>query len=142
MSNSISSIKVNNNIYKSEEEIAENLNTYFSEIREKRSSNLDTTDRTFDEYITSLQSEFKFSLITDDFIERAINQLKPSKSAGLDKIPARLLNGSSVVVVPFLRDIFYLSLDQGIFPDDWKHARTVSLLYLNRGILKTAATVE
>ena len=77
MSNSISSIKVNNNIYKSEEEIAENLNTYFSEKGEKRSSNLDTTDRTFDEYITSLQSEFKFSLITDDLIERAINQLKP-----------------------------------------------------------------
>ena len=41
MSNSISSIKVNNNIYKSEEEIAENLNTYFSEIGEKLSSNLD-----------------------------------------------------------------------------------------------------
>ena len=38
---SISSIKVNNNIYKSEEEIAENLNTYFSEIGEKLSSNLD-----------------------------------------------------------------------------------------------------
>ena len=56
-------------------------------------------------------------------IERAINQLQPSKSAGLDKIPARLLKDSSVVVVPFLRDIFNLSLDQGIFPDDWKHAR-------------------
>ena len=57
MSNSISSIKVNNNIYKSEEEIAENLNTYFSEIGEKLSSDLDNTDRTFVEYITPLQLE-------------------------------------------------------------------------------------
>ena len=56
-------------------------------------------------------------------IERAINQLQPSKSAGLDRNPARLLKGSSVVVVPFWRDIFNLSLDQGIFPDDWKHVR-------------------
>ena len=56
-------------------------------------------------------------------IERAIKELKPSKSAGLDKIPARLLKDSSVVVVPYLRDILNLPLDQGIFPDDWKHAR-------------------
>ena len=54
---SISSIKVNNNIYKSEEEIADNLNTYFSEIGEKLSSDLDNTDRTFVEYITPLQLE-------------------------------------------------------------------------------------
>ena len=56
-------------------------------------------------------------------IERAIKELKPSKSADLDKIPLRLLKDSSVVVVPYLRDIFNLSLDQGIFPNDWKHAR-------------------
>ena len=117
------SIKVNNNIYRSEEKIADNPNTYVSEIGEKRPSNPENTDRTFVEFITPLQSQFNFSLFTDDLIERSIKELKPCKSAGLDKISARLLKDSSVVVVPYLRVIFNLSLHQGIFPDDWKHAR-------------------
>ena len=117
------SIKVNNNIYRSEEKIADNPNTYVSEIGEKRPSNPENTDRTFVEFITPLQSQFNFSLFTDDLIERFIKELKPCKSAGLDKISARLLKDSSVVVVPYLRVIFNLSLHQGIFPDDWKHAR-------------------
>ena len=120
---SISSIKVNNNIYRSEEEIADNPNTYVSEIGQKRSSNPENTDQTFVEFITPLQSQFNFSLFTDDLIERFIKELKPSKSAGLHKILARLLRDSSVVVVPYLRVTFNLSLDQGIFADDWKHAR-------------------
>ena len=117
------SIKVNNNIYRSEEKIADNPNTYVSEIGEKRPSNPENTDRTFVEFITPLQSQFNFSLFTDDLIERSIKELKPCKSAGLDKISARLLKDSSVVVVPYLRVIFNLSLHQGIFPGDWKHAR-------------------
>ena len=111
------------------------------EIGEKLSSSLDNTDRTLVEYITPLQSEFNFSLITDDLIERAKKELKPSKSAGLDKIPARLLKDSSVVVVPYLRDIFNLSLGQGIFFLMIGNM-LVSLLYLNRGVLKTAATID
>ena len=49
--------------------------------------------------------------------------MKSSKAAGLDKIPARLLKDSSVVIVPYLTNIFNLSLCRGIFPDDWKQAR-------------------
>ena len=56
--------------------------------------------------------------------------MKPSKSSGLDKISARLLKDISDVIVPFLTEIFNLSLTQGIFPNDWKQAR-VSPIFIS-----------
>lgn len=120
---SISSIKVDNTTIIKEDEIAETLNVYFSEIGEKLSSNLNETDRAFSEYVTPVSNEFKFSTITNLLVAKAINELKPSKASGLDKISARLLKDSSDVIVPFLTELFNLSLTQGIFPNDWKQAR-------------------
>ena len=79
------------------------------------------------------------SMIVDGILNGYEWYMGYNNIAGLDKIPAILLKDSSVVVVPYLRDIFNSSLDKGIFPD-WKHAR-ISPIFKS-GILKTAATID
>ena len=49
--------------------------------------------------------------------------LKTNKSTGLDKIPAKVLKLSADIIAPSLSYIFNLSLETGIYVDDWKRAR-------------------
>jgi hypothetical protein len=54
--------------------------------------------------------------------------LKPNKSTGLDKIPAKILWLSAEIIAPSSTYIFNLSLDTGIYVGDWKRARVI-LIY-------------
>jgi hypothetical protein len=53
--------------------------------------------------------------------------LKVNKSTGLDKIPANVLRLSADIIAPSLTCIFNLSLDTGIYVDDWKRARVIPI---------------
>lgn len=53
--------------------------------------------------------------------------LKVNKSTGLDKIPAKVLRLSADIIAPSLTYIFNLSLDTGIYVDDWKRARVIPI---------------
>ena len=53
--------------------------------------------------------------------------LKINKSTGLDKIPANVLRLSADIIAPSLTYIFNLSLDTGIYVDDWKRARVIPI---------------
>ena len=119
----IPSHKVNNTTFTDDIEIAETLNTYFNEVGESLSNKLGASNRVFSEYFTPIQNEFKFSTISNNLLGKHIKEMKPSKAAGLDNIPARLLQDSSDVIVSFLANIFNVSITQGVFPDDIKQAR-------------------
>ena len=53
----------------------------------------------------------------------AIAQIKTNKSPGIDCISAKLLKDAGDTISESLANIFNLSLQSGIFPDDWKLAR-------------------
>ena len=57
----------------------------------------------------------------------ALLNIKVKKSTGLDKIPAKVLGLSADIIVPSLSYIFNLSLATGIYIDDWKRARVISV---------------
>ena len=107
------------------------LNTCFSKIGENRTCNPDETDREFSGYTMSVQNGIKFSTVTDNLVSKVIKEMKPSKAAGLDKIPARSLKDSSVVIATYLTNIVYSSPCRGIVPDDWKQVR-ISPIFKSR----------
>ena len=53
----------------------------------------------------------------------AIAQIKANKSPGIDCISAKLSKDAGDTINESLANIFNLSLQSGIFPDDWKLAR-------------------
>ena len=53
--------------------------------------------------------------------------LKINKSTGLDKIPANVLRLSADIIAPSITYIFNLSLETGIYVDDWKRARVIPI---------------
>ena len=53
----------------------------------------------------------------------AVSQIKTNKSPGIDCISAKLLKDAGDTISESLANIFNLSLQSGIFPDDWKLAR-------------------
>jgi hypothetical protein len=53
--------------------------------------------------------------------------LSPSKATGPDGIPAYLLQRCSEVIAPSLTVLFELSLQQGVFPSEWKSANVVPI---------------
>jgi hypothetical protein len=56
-----------------------------------------------------------------------LSSLSPSKATGPDGIPAYLLKRCSEVIAPSLTVLFELSLQQGVFPSEWKSANVVPI---------------
>ena len=70
---------------------------------------------------------FHFHYIDIDDIVVALTNLKVNKSASLDKIPASVLRLSADIIATSLTYIFNLSLDTGVYVDDWKRARVIPI---------------
>ena len=66
---------------------------------------------------------FKFTSITLQETIDALNEIKFKKSSGFDGISIRLLKDASNIVAEPLVNIFNVSLQRAIFPDDWKLAK-------------------
>ncbi|CAB4035596.1 Retrovirus-related Pol poly [Paramuricea clavata] len=67
-----------------------------------------------------------------DELRCEIFKAKAGKSTGLDKISNKLLKAAGETIIGSLSQIFNLSIDTGIFPDDLKHTKTylkTALLY-------------
>ena len=52
-----------------------------------------------------------------------INELKPNKAVGLDKVSSRLLKDAADIVAPSLTSLFNISINTGYFPSTWKLAK-------------------
>ena len=64
-----------------------------------------------------------FSTITDEEIIRTIQQLKPGKAPGYDKIPGIVFQKSLPILLPPLRKLFNACISLGYFPSAWKCAK-------------------
>ena len=79
-------------------------------------------------FVTPVESLFHFSRISVQEVLSALNQLNLRKSPGLDGICVKLSKDASDVIAIPLANIFNLSPQTGIFPDDWKIAK-ISLVF-------------
>ncbi len=125
-STGINEILVNNKTISDSKIIAESFNEYIS---------LEASEEFYDEGLTNnnkqpasmSNSTFYFSQINVENVALTLHNLQANKSTGLDKIPAKILKLSSDIIAPSLALIFNLSLETGIYVDDWKRARVIPI---------------
>ena len=113
--------------------IAETFNEYFVNIGPRQVS--ESSDNPPEERATTFHNidpitnrTCHFHNIYVENIASALMNLKVNKSTGFDKIPANLFRLSANIIAPSLTYIFNLSLNTGIYIDDWERAR-VSPIY-------------
>ena len=134
-STSITEITVDNNNITDSKLIAESFNEYFVNTGPKLAS--EASEESLAQHATNYNpsptidpitdSTFYFHQIHIDYIAQALMRLKPNKCTGLDKIPAKVLRLSADIIAPSLTYIFNISLDTGIYVDEWKRAQVIPI---------------
>ena len=117
---------------KSQVDVSELLNTFFTEIGPSLSRNVENVETTYEEFLCATDKEFAFEETTCAHIFSLLSKLCKSKATGLDNISAKLLRECPDLIAESLTYIFNQSLLIGIFPDEWKSDR-VTPLYKNSG---------
>ena len=74
---------------------------------------------------------FKMGSVSSDFVYKQLCALNPSKSTGLDDIPARLLRDAAVANKDHLTHIINLSISSNSVPNNFKIARVKPLYKKN-----------
>ena len=132
-SNCISELKVGENVITDHNLIAEHFNTHFINIGvypdendtlNEYGENLDFSDTNIH---SQTNNKFNFSLIKVGSVLCNLKNLKANKSTGLDAIPAKILKLAAHIIAPSLMYIFNLSLQSGIYVNDWKRARVTPI---------------
>ena len=71
---------------------------------------------------------FTLKPVHPDTVEHILNNLRNSKSAGLDMIDTAILKCSASYILPALTHIINLSIEKECFPTEWKTAKVIPLL--------------
>ena len=111
-------------------EIANGLNTYFSETGPKliNNSTIHHNTPSAGEYISVIDSpSFSFTLITNKSTERAIERMKSKPSSGFDNISNKLLKSMKIAIAPYLTIIMNQIFTTNIFPKKLKIAKVVPI---------------
>ena len=95
----------------------------FSEIGEKLSGEIPSTNVKYADYIKHNECTFDFVEITEDEVRTELKNLKDNKGFGPDNISPKFLKDSSYVISSTLTSIFNQSLKMEKFPDEWALAR-------------------
>ena len=122
-STQVTQLNVDDQVITGDRNIADCFNQYFSPIGCKLSESIQNINIEPMAFVTPVESSFHFSRISVQEVLSALNQLNLRKSPGLDGISVKLLKDTSDVIAQPLANIFNLSLQTGIFPDDWKIAK-------------------
>ena len=117
--------------------IAESMNEYFISIGTKLADEIDSNsdyqndDLTYaNEFLESDSSStnlFHFRTIFVISVALRLNKLLASKSTGMDNIPAKVLKITANIIAPSLTYIFNISLQSGIYVDDWQLAKIIPI---------------
>lgn len=124
----IKQLNVGDQIVEGDQKIATSFNKYFSTIGSKLAEEIPSSDTDPLIFVTPAENSFQFRLITNLDLASALHQMKTKKSPGVDGIAMRLLKDAGYAVIETLVEIFNVSIQTGIFPDDWKFAK-VSPIY-------------
>ena len=65
--------------------------------------------------------------VTEAFTLKHLLSLDTTKAAGLDGYPAKILKSAAPIIAKYITQIYNLSIQSGIFPDEWKTAKVIPL---------------
>ena len=123
----INEINVNGGKIVGDKNIANKFNKYFSEIGKKLASEIPQNDMDPLYLVITVSNTFTSKSIPKEDLCHAISCMKANRSASIDKISVRLIQGAGSTISKSLHYIFNLSINTGMFPDDWKIARAMPI---------------
>ena len=111
--------------------LSNEFDNHFATIGSKLASNVNTSDNdNYLRYLTNTDRQFQLCPTIRDKVLSLLNKLNKSKATGLDTISARLVRECVDLICIHICNIFNQSINQGIFPDDYKCARVTPLFKL------------
>lgn len=126
--NSIDSIEVDNVRLQNDKEIANNFNTFFSEIGHRVSDSVPTSNRDFREYLPPpSQRSFFLSPVSRNEMLNYIYSIKRKKSNDVNGISMDLIFSIADIIAEPLAFLCNLSFEHGVFPDMLKVTKTVPI---------------
>ena len=99
------------------------FNKFFATIGIKLAEKYTTRNTLTTSGVNQASSIFDFKAISCESVIKMINELKPNKAVGVDKVSSRLLKDAADIVVPSLTSLFNISINTGCFPSTWKLAK-------------------
>ena len=107
-------------------EIANDFNTFFSQVGPKLASEIDNTDLKFEDYlIQENEKSFEFSRISEIDILNICKLLKPKVSSCADFMSNKLLQHIAPIIITPLHYLINMSLESGFVPREMKLAKII-----------------
>ena len=121
--------------------VANYINRFYTSVASKlvqclapSSGRFDTDSDNFHDYYNQMgvsENDFHLSAVSADFVHKELDRLNPSKSTGLDEIPARFLKDGAASLKDHLTHIINLSISSNTVPNEFKLARVRPLFKKN-----------
>lgn len=120
-------VNSNDQFITSDSEIANIFNNFFANVATQlKEPCIDSDFQYVKDYVDSkVPGDISFSIpnISQSFVRKYLSNLDISKATGLDCIGPRLLKMSQNIICSSITVIINKSLNQGIFPTEWKNAK-------------------
>ena len=129
-------------IVNDQKEVANHFNNFFSTVAENigKDTVYDPSDHPSLIEIkkqNDCTNKFVFEKVTNDKVEKIINNINIKKATAADGIPAKIIKCSKSIIAPQITSILNMSIDQSVFPDKLKKAQVTPLYKKNDPLLKT-----
>ena len=118
----VTEIKQNNEALTNKLQISKAFCKHFSEVGSKLANEIPESVTAPESYVSRSDSQFIMENVSETEVFKLISTIKISKSAGHDRIPGRLLRDAAEEITPSLTNLFNVSINSGIFPEDFKLA--------------------
>ena len=128
-------IVTENKVVTDTEVIAKHFNTFFTEIGPRLAKKIGTPAKTFETYLQKWNTIQPENPLTINELKDAFFSLQTNKSPGHDGISFNVIKNCFGPLSTPLLNIFNLSLEKGIFPDELKIARATPI-YKTGGFCK------
>ena len=99
------------------------FNKFFATIGIKLAEKFTTRNTLTTNGVNQASSIFAFKAISCESVIKMINELKPNKAVGLDKVSSRLLKDAADIIASSLTSLFKIFINIGCFPSTWKLAK-------------------
>ena len=123
-SRNILDIQVDNRTISSPGGIAEAFNDHFTNIGQVLAQEVPAAEVNPEFYLSHTDKAFHLKTPGLDVVFNLLRNIDEKKATGLDMIPSKLLKMAASIVTPSLTAIFTKSIITGIYPTEWKMART------------------
>ena len=124
----INELRVRENNFTNNEDIAKGFNEYFSNIGPNLASNIDSSNYNFETHVKNAKSEFAaIQHVTVSHFSHLLHGLSSNKATGIDKISCKIIKLATPVISDSLTLIFNQAITLSSFPDEWKIARVIPL---------------